>query len=109
MASHKIRKHLSYIEYLAGTSPAEREEQINGMKSGTLKFLINLILNVVFKKVEISDKCKTELREHRPIIEKLIGKNKSLKTRRGILKSDDTFKTLFDLLLPDLRKIVLQK
>ena len=106
-ASAKIRKHLGLIEYMLKIGATEREKQLLEMKNSTLKFLVNLILNIIYKKVDISDKSRDELRPHKSDLVKFISKSESLKTRRDILMKDDTFKLWFSAIIPDLRKTAL--
>ena len=80
-----------------------RQDQIKGLKSPELKFLIDVLLNVVHKKISISNESKSQLQAHKHVINDLIKKKKTLKRRKEILMQGDTFKDLFSILLPDLR------
>ena len=78
MASKKIRKHLSFLEYLMSVSNEIRQDQIKGLKSPELKFLIDVLLNVVHKKISISNESKSQLQAHKHVINDLIKKKKKL-------------------------------
>ena len=105
--SEQIAKYLSFLEYLCSTSSEERTEQLQSLKSTELKFFLNLLYNVVYKRVPISKNTRLQLKPHKDLIQSLIQPKKSLKLRKVKLSNGDNFKTVFDILLPDLREIVL--
>ena len=103
-ATQKRRQHLGLIEYLLTIGSDEREKQLSEIKNSTLKFLVNLIFNIVHKRIDISADAKKQLMLHKSSLVRFTAKKKSLKERRNILVGDDTFKKWFDVLIPDLRK-----
>ena len=105
--SNQIAKYLSFLEFLCSAPIDEREEQLKGLKNSELKFFLNLLYNIVHERVPISLKAKEDLISHKTLIKNLVQKNKSLKSKKLELINSGLFKTIFDILLPDLRKIVL--
>lgn len=103
----QIRKHLGTLEYLYKLDDEERKEQLKDLKGDPLKFLFNILLNVVYKKVSVSNDVKLALHPHKNIIQELIKKHKSMKSRKAELIKNDNFRILFGILLPELRKIAL--
>jgi len=105
--AYRIKKHLSYLEYLNKLDPEQRAEQLLTLKGDTLKFFFNLLLNIVHKKVPISEETKSHLKSHQKVIESLIAKKKSLTRRKKELIQSNIFSDLVSVLLPDLRQAIL--
>jgi len=105
--AQKIKKYLSFLEYLNNCSTEEQQEQLATLKGDALKFIFNLLLNVVYKNIAISPETKVRLKSHQQLIEKLIAKKKSLKQRKAELLESNQLSTLLNILLPDLRQAIL--
>ena len=107
MAARKIRKKLAFIEYLNNASDEERMYEIKSMTPENLRFFVNLLYNIVYKKVAISEDARNQLKGHQKEITNIIKKNKSMKTRRQDFLAGSTFKNIFSILIPDLQKAAL--
>lgn len=95
------------MEYLFSINDDERKQALEKMKTPELQFFCDLLLNVYYKKLPISDEAKSQLKSRQELIESLLIPKKSLKNRKKDLLDGDNFNFIFGLLLPEVRKIIL--
>ena len=65
----QIIKHLSLLEYLIGADSDTRKGQLKVVPNSVWKHLINILLNVLYKNIDISKESKQTLTPFRGLLE----------------------------------------
>ena len=103
----QIIKHLSLLEYLIGADSDTRKGQLKVVPTSVWKHLINILLNVLYKNIDISKETKQTLIPFRGLLERVVTGKKTLRKRKSELMKDQNFYNLFSAILPDLRRAAL--